>query len=129
MKTYTVDEALVLRDAADGATTTSTNETGIALDVIRAGTFHVVVDVKDIDTSDGTETYGLVISTDSTSDFSDDPVLIEAVDVTETGRYVMTIDQDLVAKLDPDAAAIRIGCVLDGDTPSINYGAFIAPVN
>lgn len=128
MKSFLVDEGLILRDAADGAETTSTNEPGVALDVLKAGTFHVVVDVKAIDTADGTETYGISISTDSVVGFTDSPVLIELLTVTATGRYVMTIDSDLIAKLDPDAAAIRVGCVLDGDSPSITYGAFIAPV-
>lgn len=129
MKSFLVDEGLILRDAADGAETSSTSETGIALDVLKAGTFHVVVDVKAIDTADGTETYAVSVSTDSEVAFGDDPVLIDMITIEATGRYVMTFDSDLVAKLDPDAAAIRVGCTVGGDSPSITYGAFIAPVS
>jgi len=125
---FTVDSALTLRSFTDGAITATTAAAGIAFDARHAGAFHVVVDVTALDTTSGNETYRVSIETDASAAFSGTPVEIGAVTVTSTGRHVLTIDQDLVAKLDPDAAAIRVKATLAGTTPSIVYGAFIAPV-
>lgn len=128
MTRFTVDSALILRAPSDAAETATAAETGVAFDVLKAGTFHAVVDVIGIDTTTGNETYVVSVETDSVAAFSDSPVQVAAVTVTSTGRHILTLDQDLVAKLDPDAAAIRVKATLGGTTPIISYGAFIAPV-
>lgn len=120
------DAELVLRDIADGAETATAAETGIALDVLKAGDFKVVLDVTALDATTGNETYVLSVETDANTSFGS-AVQVGAVTVTATGRYEVPLSQWQLAKLDSGAAAIRVNATLGGTTPSIAYGAFIVP--
>ncbi|MBI2239624.1 MAG: hypothetical protein HYU59_02345 [Magnetospirillum gryphiswaldense] len=128
MTRFTVDTALILRSPSDAAETATAAETGVALDVLKSGAFHCVIDVLALDTTSTNETYKISLETDVSASFGGTPVEVAAVTVTATGRYILTVDQDLVATLDPDAAAIRVKATLGGTTPSLSYGAFLAPV-
>ncbi len=128
MTSRTFDAALLLRDIDDGAETATVAETGIALDVRHASTIQATFDVTALDTSSGNEAYALSLETDSLAAFSDSPVQVAAVSVSATGRYVLTASSELIAKLDPNAAAIRCKLTASGTTPSITYGCFLSPV-
>ncbi len=120
------DAALVLRDVADGAETATAAETGIALDVLKAGNFKVIFDVTALDATTGNETYVLAVETDANTSFGS-AVQVGAVTVSAVGRYEVPLSQWQLAKLDSTAAAIRVNATLGGTTPSITYGAYIVP--
>lgn len=121
---FIFDKALELRDIADGAETADVAEAGLALDVINAGNFKCVVHVSALDTANADETYAVIVETDSVAAFSDTPVEVGRVAVTGTGVYEVLLSGEGIAKLDPDAAAIRVSLDVAGTTPSITYGAF-----
>lgn len=124
---YAFDAELELRDLADGAEISSADEAGVALDVRGAGDFKVVFNVTALDTGDADETYSLVVDVDSLAAFSDSPVEVADITVSAVGTYEIPLSGDYIASLDADAAAIRVGAVLGGTTPSIAYGAFVVP--
>jgi hypothetical protein len=125
---YTLDVELQLRDIADGAETSTVDETGVALDVLQAGDFKVIFEVSALDTADADETYTLVVDTDSEAGFGDTPVQVGSVTVTAVGTFEVPLSAEFVEHLDADAAAIRVGAVIGGTTPSITYGAYVVPV-
>lgn len=118
------DKQLELRNVADGAETTTQAETGIALAVLAAGDFKVIVFVTALS---ATGTKSISVETDSVVGFSDSPVTIASVSITETGVYEIPLSAAQIAKLDPNAAAIRVKATLGSTTPSITYGAYIVP--
>ena len=126
---FTFDAALELRDQTDAAETATQAEPGIALDVLKAGNFKAVFIVTALDLASTNETYALSIETDSLAAFSDSPVQVGSVAVTAVGTYELLFSQAGLARLDPDAAAIRCKATLGGTTPSIAYGCFLAPLN
>lgn len=121
------DKELELRDLSDGAETSTVNEAGIALDVRHNDYFKVVLNVTALDTSDADETYDLVVDVDSASDFADTPAEVGRITITATGEYIIPLHGEFITQEDADAAAIRVGCELGGTTPSITYGAYVAP--
>ena len=127
MSKYTFDSELELRDLADGAETSSADEAGVALDVRGAGDFKVVLQVTALDVADTDETYSLVVDVDSLAAFSDSPVEVADITVTAVGTYEIPLSGDYIASLDPNAAAIRVGVVIGGTTPSITYGSYVVP--
>ncbi len=124
---YTFDKQLELRDLADGAETSSADEAGVALDVLGAGDFKVIFEVTVLDTADADETYSLVVDVDSLAAFTDAPVEVADITVTAPGTFEIPLSGDYLSSLDANAAAIRVGAVLAGTTPSITYGAFVVP--
>lgn len=122
------DAALVLRDGADGAETSSVAETGVAFDALKAGAFKAVFAVAALDTAGGDETYVLSVETDSLAAFSDAPVQVGSVAITAAGTYEVLLSQDGIARLDANAAAIRCKATLGGETASIAYSAFLSPL-
>ena len=122
-----LDVFLELRDGSDAAETASADEAGVALDVRKAGNFNVVFDVSAADFADLNETYTLVVDVDSLAAFTDSPVEVGSVSVTATGTYEVPLSADYIESLDANAAAIRVGVVIAGTTPSINYSAYVVP--
>jgi hypothetical protein len=120
------DVELELRDVADGAETSTTAELPIEFDGLKAGTFKAVLNVTALDTGSGNETYALSVETDSAVGFAS-PVTVGSRDITATGTYEIPLSQELIASLDSGAAFMRVKATLGGTTPSITYGAFLAP--
>ncbi len=118
------DKQLELRNVADGAETTTQAETGIALAVLAAGDFKVIVYVTALS---ATGTKSISIETDSVVGFGDTPVAIASQAIAATGVYEFPLSAAQIAKLDPNAAAIRVKATLGGSDPSITYGAYIVP--
>nr|BDD46325.1 hypothetical protein 4 [Rhodospirillaceae bacterium] len=128
MTMYTpVDGELLLRDVADGAETSSADETGITFDPGAVGDFKVIFHVSDLDTADADETYSLVVDVDSLAAFTDSPVEVGSLTVAAPGVYEIPLSGRFITYQDTNAAAIRVGAVLSGTTPSITYGAFVSP--
>lgn len=125
---YIFDKNLELRDVADGAEVATAAEAGITVPVRKSDVFRVVFNVTALDETTGDETYVLSVETDSVAAFTDAPVEVARVTVTENGVYPVALDSKLIAKLDPNAEAIRVKATLAGTTPSITYGAFITPL-
>ena len=124
------DSALQLRDIGDGAEIADADEVGVALDLLVAGDFKVHFRVSAADYGDADEVYLINIETDSELAFGDAPVIVGTLNVLEpvTGKYEIALSQEMIKVLDPDATHIR--CSLDvgaSTTPSITYGAWIAP--
>ncbi|MGB0748180.1 MAG: hypothetical protein ACPGO3_05500 [Magnetospiraceae bacterium] len=124
-----IDSQLLLRDIGDGAETASADEAGVAFDPAAHTDFKVVFHVSALDTADADETYDLVVDVDSEVAFGDTPVEVASLTVTAPGTYEIPLSGAFIGYQDADAAAIRVGAVLAGTTPSITYGAYIAPVN
>ena len=124
------DSALQLRDIGDGAEVADAPEVGIALDLLVAGNFKVHFRVSAADYGDADEVYLINIETDSELAFGDAPVIVGTLDVLTpgVGAYEIALSQEMIAKLDPDATHIRASLDVGASTtPSITYGAWIAP--
>lgn len=127
MTKHVMDAELELRSLDDGAVTSTTDEDGVSLSNIRnEGDFKVVFAVKAMDDADGDETYRLTVETDSVVGFTDSPVEVGALTVTEPGTYEVPLSGAYIAAADADATALRVGVEIAGTSPSITYGAFIA---
>ncbi len=122
------DTELELRDGTAVAITTTTAETGIALAVRSLPTFSAVVNVTAFDHTTGDETYVVSIETDSAIAFGS-PVEVGSITVTATGTYEIPLSGPAIAQRDSTAAAIRVKATLGGTTPSLSYGAWLAPDN
>ena len=129
---------VTLRDITDGAETgASVYETAIDLEVLDSAYWHngeipqqsfsAVVEVTALDTADGDGTYTINIQTDSELAFGDSPVIVASLVVPAVGIYVINLDGPTIEALDADATHLRIGVVTDETTPSITYGAWLAP--
>lgn len=121
------DKQLELRDIADGAETATASETGVSFAVRMADDFKCVIYVSALDTTTGDETYLLTVETDSVAAFSGTPVEVGRVTVLAAGVYEIPLSGREIEQRDPDAAAIRVKATLAGTTPSITYGAYLAP--
>ena len=120
------DKQLELRDIADGAEESTASETGIAFDARMAGDFKAIIYVSD---RSATGTCTISIQTDATPGFGGTPVTIGSVTVAASAKGVFEIPMSgsQIEKLDPDAGAIRVTATLGGTTPSVTYGAYLAP--
>jgi len=129
--THQFDALTVLRDIDDGAETATADETGILFPVRFSGLFEVVINITAIDAASGNETYVLVVDVDSLAAFSDAPVEVARKTVDKAtampAEVRIPLASDDIARLDSNAAAIRVGLEAGGTTPSITYGAWIAP--
>lgn len=124
-----IDAALILRDVADGAETATAAETGMALPVQMAGEFKAVLNVTALDGTSGDETYLIAVETDATTAFSS-PTEVGRLSLSfasTAGTFEIPLSGIAIRQRDPDAAAIRVKATLGGTTPSIVYGAWLAP--
>ena len=122
----TFDKQLELRDVADGAETETAAETGIAFDPLKAGDFKAIIYVT---ARAATGTVSIAIETDATDGFGGSPVSVSSVTipVSTKGIFEIPLSSSQIAKLDPDASAIRAKATLGGTTPSVTYGAYLVP--
>jgi hypothetical protein len=121
------DKQLELRDIAGGAKTSTAAETGVAFAARMVGDFKAIFYVTALDTTTGDETYVLTVETDSAAAFGGTPVEVGRVTVTGKGLFEVPLSGAAVEQRDSDAAAIRVKATLGGTTPSITYGAYLAP--
>lgn len=127
-----IDVALQLRDSADGAETSSANETAIAFDCRHIGEYKAVVFIQSIDGADGNETYTFDISVSDViagtfTKIAQTPA-IAGNGVSAPLALEIPLSGKLADQFDNDAAFIRVGCTLAGTTPSINYDAYLTKV-
>jgi hypothetical protein len=129
---------VTLRDISDGAETgASVYETAIDLEILDGAywhndeipqqTFAAVIEVTALDVTDGDGTYVINLQVDSVVGFGDSPVIVASLTVPSVGVYVVNLDGPTIRALDANAAFLRVGVVTDETTPSITYGAWLAP--
>jgi hypothetical protein len=111
-------DALVL-DKLDGYWTEKAKG-GILADT----TFAVAINVENIDTTNGDESYKLELEFGPVGFASG--VKPYSVIVKAPGQYVMLVDADTVKALKADVGAMRLVGTLGGTTPSITLHAWIA---
>ncbi|EPY00608.1 hypothetical protein [Magnetospirillum fulvum] len=124
----TFDSALVLRAPSDGAETSTAAETGIAFDADKFGSFAAVVHVTAIDRTTGDEQAVFSIEADTASGFSSPVAVATLPAVTATGTYEIPLSGRLIEQHELGATHLRIKATLSGTTPSVTYGAYLAPV-
>jgi hypothetical protein len=137
------EDAVTLRDIADGAETATATETAISLNeldtaewddgkVIPYGIIAVQIYVTACVSNDGDETYTLSLLVDDDSAMGDSPVTVwsQAVARGFTGAITAHVDAKNIPLLDTDSSGsdkwMAIRATLGGTTPSITYGAWIA---
>lgn len=118
---------LELRDIAAGPKTETASETGIGFDARMAGDFKAIVYVA---ARSATGACTISVQTDADAAFNGTPVTVGSVTVAANAKGVFEIllPAMQIAKLDPDAGAIRVTATLSGSTPSVTYGAYLAPM-
>ena len=121
------DKQLELRDIAAGAITETASATGIGFDARMAGDFKAIIYVS---ARSATGTCTISVQTDADASFGGTPVTVGSVTVAAStkGVFEIPLSAAQVAKLDPDAGAIRVTATMGGTTPSVTFGAYLAPV-
>lgn len=134
---YMFDAApsVALVAAGTAAQTATFNGTTIALDKLDGywntegeladQTFAVAINVTDVDTVTGDETYTLELQFGDDAAFTNSVKTHSAV-VTGPGQYVFLVDIDTVTALLDDASHMRLAGTLAGTTPSITLVSWIA---
>lgn len=122
------DKLLELRDVADGAETSTASETGVEMPVRFLGNAWVVIYVTAIDfgTEDETYVFSVEIS-DVVGGSYTEIARIAYLGSRGPGEVSVPISGELADWADDDAAFVRITATLAGTTPSVTYGAYIAP--
>ncbi len=121
-----LDKELELRDAAAGAVTTATAETGIAVKPGKERNFKAAFHVTGIALG-GTNAYELAVEADADAGFAS-PVELGKIAVSNLGNYEIPISAALAEHLEAGELRIRAKANVSGDTsPSITYGAFLMP--
>lgn len=139
---FQVDAAasVVLRDIDDGPITTTKIEKAVSLNELRSAYWHnkeiphgviaVPIHVTALDMANEDETYKLDLLVDDVSTMDDSPVSVASLVVTEPGIYTMYVDSKMIPEIDKDAGGgdkfLAIKATLDGTTPSLTYGAWMA---
>jgi hypothetical protein len=124
------DVDLELRDVADGAETSTANETAIAFDVLNVEEYKAVfyVTAMDFATTDETYVFDISVSDTSGGTYTKIATLPDIGSADGTGKYEVALSGALAQGLDSDAAFIRCGATLGGTTPSITYGCYLTKV-
>lgn len=121
------DKNLELRDVADGAETSTANETGIAFDCRKIHEYVAVVFITACVSNDGDETYVLSIGVSDAVGGTYTTIASVTIPRGTTGQVIIPLSGALAQKLDDDADFVRISATLGGTTPSLTYGAYLAP--
>lgn len=133
-------DAVTLRDAADGAETTTATETAVSVNLLKGaywqdgneiphGVFEIGVDVLAADAGTAA-TYDFSIVGDDTANLSDSPVTLFSVRLpVAVGFYRFALDSKTIAGLDSDHSGtdywIAAKMTMGGSGNSITYGAWI----
>lgn len=88
-----------------------------------ASKYKVVIAVESLATGGATaETYTFSLDTGAAGAAA---TAVESVAVTEAGQYVMLIDADTLAKIDPDHEVLELNLTVAGTAPSIRFAAWL----
>ena len=88
-----------------------------------ASKYKVVIAVESLATGGATaETYTFRLDTGAAGAAD---TAVESVAVTEAGQYVMLIDADTLAKIDPDHEVLELNLTVAGTAPSIRFAAWL----
>lgn len=139
---YDADAAVLLRNVADGAETSTATETAVSLNELDTafwqdgneipyGLIEVGVHITAIDRTTGDETYTFDLIVDDVSNMSDTPKVVASLTgITTAGFYTMYVDSKNIPLIDSDTSGadkwIAIKATLGGTTPSVTYGAWMA---
>jgi hypothetical protein len=114
--------------AVSSETSPPVEQPGVAVPVLMAGNFKLMIHVTEIEHGSPPEPIMVGIESDSTPDFDDQPVFISAIPIPGPGVFEIALSQRMFEQVDPDAAAVRVSTTFDsGLVQSITYGAFLAP--
>ncbi len=122
------DNALELRDVADGAETATAAETGIAFDIRSIGQYEAVVFITAIDDTTDDESYVFTIEADTAAAVTAAVVLAtRTVDngVTVPYEFRIPLSGPLAETLTTTEGYVRVKATLGGTTPSVTYGAYL----
>lgn len=127
---FDTETAVTLRDVTDGAETASAAEVGVAFDPDNYDYVVVAINVTAIDSADADETYVLTVESDTAAAETNNvaQATLPNIRAIGTGMYQVVLHAGTIKKLDSDAAYLRVKATLGGTTPSITYGAWLAPV-
>lgn len=88
-----------------------------------ASKYKVVIAVESLATGGAiAETYTFSLDTGEAGAAA---TAVESVAVTEAGQYVMLIDADTLAKIDPDHEVLELNLTVAGTAPSIRFAAWL----
>ncbi len=121
------DYNLLLRNISDGAETSTAAETGIAFDCRKLHEYVCVVYISACDSASSDETYTLSIGVSDVVGGTYTTVASQSITRGTTGQVIIPLSGALAQKLDDDSDFIQIKATLGGTTPSITYGAYLAP--
>ncbi len=118
--TATADTDEVTLDALDGYWNTEGE--------LADQTLAVIINVTDIDSGDGDETYGLAVNGTRGGGITVPEVVFGSITVTEVGQYVIPCDIATAKRLADNLAGIEIAATIAGTTPSITFHAWIGQI-
>jgi hypothetical protein len=126
------DEDLVLRSNSSTAVTTTTSETGKLVYPRNHLRYKCVIDVATFDVADTDETYVITVEV-SDAEAGTYTVMSTLADATikaggDGSNYELPLSSNLACVTDSDSLYVRVTATLGGTSPSINYGAFLAPI-
>lgn len=121
------DKNLELRNISDGEETSTASETGINVEVRKLLEYVCVVYVTACDGTTGDETYTLTVQVSNAVGGTYTTIGTLAWPRATTGSNVIALSGLTAEVLDSDADWVRITATLAGTTPSITYGAYLAP--
>lgn len=123
------DTNLEIRAASAGAITSTGTSNPFAFKAAFAGAFKAIVDVTAIDRAQTDETYVLSVEADTAAGFSSAVTVAALPTITATGRYEIPLSAELIEQLEPGATHMRVKVTIGGTSPSITYGARLAPAH
>jgi hypothetical protein len=123
------DSNLELRALSAGAITSTGASSVLALTGNYAGPFKAVVDVTAVDRATGDEAYVLSVEVDTASGMVSPVVVATLPAITAAGRYEIPLSAELIEQHKPSATHIRVKAALGGTTPSLTWGARLAPMH
>lgn len=121
------DYNLMLRNVSDGAETSTAAETGISFDCRKLHEYVAEVFITACDGTSGDETYVLSIGVSDVVGGTYTTIASVTVPRGTTGRVTIPLSGQTAQKLDDDSDWVQIKATLAGTTPSITYGAYLAP--
>ncbi len=121
------DKALELRDIAGGAITSTTSTTGINFECRKLKEFVAQIFVTACDGVSTDETYVFTVQVSDLVGGTYTTIGTLAWTRGTTGTQVIALSGDAAQVLDDDSDWVRITATLGGTTPSITYGAYLAP--
>lgn len=120
------DALTVLEDGAAAKTASGAGQVSDSAKELDVGSARlpvdaaVEIDVTDIDTTDGDETYNIAVEGTNTAGFGSTVVKLAEVEVTAVGKYVVPVNNEQASTI---YQYLREYHTLAGTTPSITFTA------